>query len=213
MSKNKFSICFLFVFSLISFIFADEPKKDSTPIDFTQEEISTFISTGFESIQSLLENNKDYDSKKIEEIKTVLINRLKQYKVDGVSFSVTLDPNIAFFYDTINPDIKITYKDNKENFITKEYNSSIKSIGLKFEAAFVLDFIFILGTNLNLFNSKDVIKIGSGFSLNLNPGCLGLTITYASIKNGPGGILILSIPIGASAGLASYVIGGTLTAK
>lgn len=183
-------------------------KKD--PTEFNEEELYTFVTKTLNNIKPILNNLNNNNLKYLEEIKTLLINKLKLFKVTGTSFSVTLDPNVAFIYDNFNPDIEITYKNNDGEHLTKKYKSSISSIGFKFEAAIVIDFIFTVGTDLDFFKSKDTIELGSGISIGIPQF---LSVTYSKIKNGPGGILILGLPLGLSLHGINYVIGGTLKAK
>ncbi|MCF7799945.1 hypothetical protein K9L05_01170 [Candidatus Babeliales bacterium] len=191
----------------------DINKKD--PNEFNDEELFKFVSKGLSTIKPLIKDENDPNFKKLENIKSFLIKTLKRYKVTGVSFSATVDPNLAFIYDNINPNIGITYKDEKNgNYLFKNYESSISSIGFKIEAAFCIDFIFIIGTELNFYKSRDKIDLGTGFSFNL-PFFIfsGLNVTYTSIKDGPGGILIIGIPVGISSPALSYVSGGQLVSK
>lgn len=184
-------------------------KKD--PTSFNEYELYTFVTKTLDNLKPVIKNFDNQNLKNLDKTKTLLINRLKSYNIKGVSFNVTLDPNIGFFYDNINPNIEITYKNDNGNYLTQKYKSSISSIGFKIEAAFVINFIFLIGTDLNFFKSKKEIKLGPGVSLGL-AGPLP-NLTYSSIKESPGGILIFGIPIGLSFHGLNYVIGGKLKAK
>ncbi|MFH1461367.1 MAG: hypothetical protein ABIF12_00250 [bacterium] len=145
-------------------------------------------------------------------IKISLINALKKFKINGTAFQTAFDANIGFIYDNINPDIKICFKNKENKYLTKNYKSSISSIGIKLDAAFYIDLIFFIDTDINFFDSKDTIELGSGVSFNIG-AFSGLSFTYSSIKNAPGGILIIGIPFGLFTPGISYVMGGKLTAK
>jgi hypothetical protein len=187
----------------------DINKKDSS--EFTDEELLNFVSKGLDKIKPFFTNEADPNPnfKKLENIKSFLVKKLKRYKIKGISFSATVDPNFAFLYGNMNPDVGIIYKDDDGNYLLKNYKSSIRSFGSKIEAAFCVDFIFFIDTEFNFYDSKNKIDLGSGFSFNL-----GLNVTYASIKNSPGAILIIGIPCGIFLPLSlSYVFGGQLQAK
>lgn len=152
------------------------------------------------------------------------INLLKKYKAINPSFNI--DPNFAFLADNQNPTIKIYYKNDKGQFKYRIYKSSIDSIGLKFWFAINLNLVFFTG-NLDFINTKKILKIKNGFSVNSLglKQLLGLKIpflndfieffingevAYCSLENAPGGLIIFTLPVGWHVSAFSYISGGTL---
>lgn len=139
--------------------------------------------------------------------KSMIIQILKDYRVTGVSFCV--DPNIAFILDEQNPTFTVHYKDKKGHHASRVYESSINSIGLKFELSLKFNMIIFTNTDFNFFETNKNIELGYGIDISGVFGG-GLGFTYTPFRNAPGGMFILSFIVGSPGGALSLVTGGKL---
>jgi len=169
----------------------DSSKQNQTSTSnqfFTKKEVEDLIQ---DAIHKASKQHKLAAStpviKIISDSSSLLAEKLSRYKVTGVAS--TLDFNVALFADTQNPDFNVKYKNKEGDIKTRHYKSNINSIGTKLEAALKLDLIFFVNTDLDFYNSNKTIELGKGFDI-----IFGLDFTYISLKNRPGGIIILGIP-------------------
>ncbi len=182
-----------------------EEANSRDPRYFGEEELIGFISSAL-ALGTSYGMEKDVNF--LRQAKETLIEKLKQYRVTGVCFDV--DPNLAFFVETQNPDLNVTYCDGYGNKKVRKYTSKIDTIGLKIEAAIKIDIIFFTDTAFNFYDSDKVIEIGTGIDANIS-FFGGIGLTYASFSNAPGGLVIVSIPLFFAFPSLSIVTGGTLT--
>lgn len=180
------------------------------PQDFTQNLFTEQDTKLIPLISSLLASHGSSLSEEkraeVAKIKADLIKALRQFKVTGCAFAA--DPNLAFLYNNQNPTFTMMYSNPKGELKTRTFETSIKSLGLKFELSIRLDCILFIGEHLNFLDTDKRIELGAGIDISLDIGS-GIGFVYVPFLNAPGGILILSLPIGIGGGI-SLVTGGYL---
>ena len=102
----------------------------------------------------------------------------------------------------------MAYYDRSGEAKTKTFEASIQSYGFKLELSIRIDCIFFTSPDFSFFDSDKRIELGTGIDLTF-ASAGGLGLVYAPFLNAPGGILILSLPIGIGGGI-SLVTGGYL---
>jgi len=134
-------------------------SKDS----FSEEEIGKVLEVLCKSKYShaLSEN----DQENLLELKTELVDKLKEYKVSG--FSLCWDPNAAFIYDNQNPKFTVAFKNQNGDVKSQTYEGSITSWGLKYQLAIKLNLIFFVNTNVDFYESNKTIELGTGIDVSL----------------------------------------------
>ena len=142
--------------------------------------------------------------------KKVLKEKLKNFKVTGVSFCA--DPNFGFIYDNQNPIFDVCYKNSKGQEIFRKYLASINSIGFKFQFSINILCVFIVNTPFNFYDSNNTIDLGMGIDVVFSTGVgSGILLMYAPFKNMIGGLFIVGLPIGCPGESLSLVTDGFLT--
>ena len=172
------------------------------------------------------------------QMQTNIIERLRNFKVTGLGVSaIAIDPNIAFIYNNQNPVISVYFKNQAGELKKRAYQTSIKSVGFKFECAINLQLFFFINTDLDFVGADKEIPLSWGGEVTIPLKYIfkeephrrfeedeglqkwvmrtpltyeALSFTYASIKNN-GGLLVVSLGFGLKDNIASIVIGGSLT--
>jgi hypothetical protein len=149
-------------------------------------------------------------------ILSFLSKKLISYKISGFSFA--LDPNLGLIWDTQNPSFTAIFKDARGNVKSRIFDALIYSIGLKYAFSINFNFIFFTG-DIDFENSTKTLELGTGIDISLTtifPPLAALPasifVLYAPLKNAPGGLVMVGIPIGYAGGV-SMVTGGTLTPR
>lgn len=142
-------------------------------------------------------------------VKNSLSSFFNKHHITGCAFA--LDPNIAFIVDGQNPSYILTYKDNNGNVKSRLYRSLIRSIGLKAECAIRLNLMFITDKDFTFEDTNKTIILSRGVEVHMPYILGGISVSYVSFVNAPGGMFTLSMSIGPSISAASYIYGGYLT--
>ena len=215
MKKNLFYL-FVFLFSasclshgLIAKTINPDNNDKSTEVcklrnflasssSFRKKEVKELVDEAFDRTK-----NKGYSAAKKE-----LLKKVRDYRVTGACFAI--DPNLAFIWETQNPDINVVFRDSKGITKSRKYALRFDTVGFKIEASIKLDLIFFTDTDFNFYDSDKVIELGTGIDTNLSCG-IGLGLTYIPFLNAAGGIFMVSLPLLFAFPSLSIVTGGTLT--
>lgn len=122
-------------------------------------------------------------------------------RVIGPSFA--LDPNFGLLVDILNPVVNLRYSAASKN-VHRFYRAFISTIGLRFDASFRFQAVFWIKPPFKATFRHERIELGRGIDI-----CWGLLFTYVNFKNHSGGLLMIGIPVGLSAGV-SFIRGGHL---
>jgi hypothetical protein len=173
----------------------------------TQEEYLNYINDAIKQVAGNTE--KQIDLENLQSMQKYLIEKLKGYKVTGVS--VGFDPNFAFIWDRRNPSFNIRFTGDNGEIKTRRYDVSIDSIGFKFEFNIRFEIIFFVDTDLNFYDFENKILLGEGVEVGIPALAFGPSFTYVPFLNNPGGMCIFSFGCGPSVNLLSKVTGGSIT--
>lgn len=185
--------------------------KSSTEAQKTQsllsnQQVDKLVDTVFANTQT---------SKTDESAKEVLKQKLKKYKITGMTngsgWINCWDANAAFIYDNQNPSFDVTFKDAYGNVKIQTFQASIKSVGFKFGLSFKFNTIFFTDSSIDYLHTMKEIKLGTGVDISIGAYFLNQCLTYVPFLNAPGGMIIIGTSLGIQSPLeASIVIGGSL---
>lgn len=116
---------------------------------------------------------------------------LKKGNADYLGPMFYFDPNVGFIFDTLNPPIRFKFFSAGELQI-RDYQASIRSIGLKAELAVRAQTAFAFHIPFSDLYHHKVINLGRGIDIAFG----WFHLTYASFQDSSGGILMGGITIG-----------------
>jgi hypothetical protein len=114
-----------------------------------------------------------------------------------------VDPNFGFFYDRLNPVIRLPFLAAGQLF-KRMYQADITTVGIKLDVSIRCQIVFSFRTPFKPLYYHEPIQLGRGLEV-----VWGIHLMWCSFAETSGGILMFGIPVGLAAGI-SYVTGGTL---
>jgi hypothetical protein len=192
-----------------------EIKREITQLasedEFTLEELHAICNA---IVKKVSEVDAVHGTPPFEELKTFLsstVKELKDYKVSGIGFAN--HGEWAFLYGPQNFNTQLQFKNQKsQELFSKGFNLDYASIGIQARLAYRFDMIFVVGADLNRFNTRTAIDLGRGFTI--SSGYLAaLGITAIGLSNQPGFLVILHVGLGLvnPLDIAMVTKGGKLT--
>ena len=166
---NKQNKILTFLLSLLLFFSFNQIIKSF----YLENNNSNLESNNIEKLYTVNDTLLNTTNLSIEQRKSLIQQKnkiaatLKAFKVQNGSISV--DPNLAFIFDTLNPSFTIQFK-NEENEIKKQkYKAQINGIGFSFDLSIRIDKASLIKSNLTYLDKDKELIIDKGINISLNP--------------------------------------------
>lgn len=196
--------------------------KENTPNDFskrlevinkqknrlnqdTEESVEEVIGRFFKKFPREIENSRAAYAK-LKEIHGLLVQKLKSYKPNAITFTHYLSMGLITM-GSLNMKFDVIYVNGKGGMKKRAYQATFTRKGLLAEIKYSMAGIYFVGDGFNFYDSNKKIECGQGFDMGMTQG-IGCYATYIPFNNLAGAIVMagLSGGVGISLrGITSYL--------